>query len=164
MGTPPNLDVEISSSLECALAIESKFTEIYHSKNNTKPFSESYFCKEEIWTNLPVCRKLAEDIRDNLMTFVYLDAPQLIKHCLGLMRSYQDRSHFTLTYLWYDFPGPELDQHNAELDTFEKIVSRDIVFAAIPYSHLFEKLQEINDIDPQYIAYLHTRYFSNMCS
>jgi len=160
MGTPPNLDVEFLCNSQYALAIESKFTEIYHPKKNTMPFRESYFHKEEIWANLPTCRKLAEDIRDNLMKFIYLDAPQLIKHCLGLMRTYQNRSRFALAYLWYDFPGPELDQHNTELDTFKKIISRDIDFEAIPYSHLFKKLQGIRDIDQKYIAYLQDRYFS----
>ena len=160
MGTPPNLDVEFSDRSEYALAIESKFTEIYHPKKNGKPFRESYFSKEEIWANLPTCKKLAEDIRDKRIIFMYLDAPQLIKHCLGLMRSYQNRSHFTLAYLWYDFPSDELEQHNAEVDMFKETISEDVDFVAIPYSDLFREIRSIAGVDQSYINYLKARYFS----
>jgi len=162
MGTPPNLDVEFSGDSNNALAIESKFTEIYHPKKHTEPFRESYFRKEEIWANLPACKKLAEAIRDRTIVFTYLDAPQLIKHSLGLMRSCQSKDRFTLTYLWYDFPGPELDRHNTELSIFKEKISDDIDFVAIPYHRLFEELRKLPDIDPAYLAYLHARYFARI--
>lgn len=158
-GTPPNLDIEFSSNSEYALAIESKFTEIYIPNTHKKPFRESYFSKEEIWANLSTCKKLAEDIRDKRIMFVYLDAPQLIKHCLGLMKSYGSKSNFTLTYLWYDFPSPELDQHNAELNTFKTKIVKDIDFVTISYHTLFEEIRKITDVDLEYVSYLQERYF-----
>ena len=87
-GIPPNLDVCISLASGQSVAIESKFCEWLTRKSATKEqFKAKYFPDgKALWgaQGLSHCQALAEDMRRKRDHFTYLDAPQLLKHALGL--------------------------------------------------------------------------------
>ena len=91
-GTPPTLDVLLTAE-STAWGIESKFTEPFQPwrqrKAGDKAFRPSYFKDESIWDGLPRCQALADRLyRATQPEFRHLDAPQLIKHALGLHARY----------------------------------------------------------------------------
>jgi hypothetical protein len=100
-GKPPNLDVIFGCSPDFVAAIESKFGE-WLSQKRPKPerFKAKYFpSRHGLWerAGLPACQSLANDIRNSRTWFSWLDAPQLLKHALGLAT--QQGNKFSLTYL-----------------------------------------------------------------
>ena len=90
-GTLPTPDLFMLDRYGKAYAVESKFAEPFRSRKSSVPFAASYF-KDlvGIWArhSLPKCQRLAERLRCGEMLFRYLDAPQLLKHALGLKRTY----------------------------------------------------------------------------
>jgi hypothetical protein len=82
----PHLDIEFTGAKgNNPLAIESKFTEPYN-RHTRRILSPSYI-KRGIWKGLPRCEALANRLVEEnggRTSFEYLDAPQLLKHILGL--------------------------------------------------------------------------------
>jgi hypothetical protein len=158
---PPHLDLEFfSCSGDIPLTIESKFTEVYHRKTR-RQLSPTYIKKKEVWENIPGCEKLAQLIdkeRKGLSSFQYLDAPQLLKHILGLERDYE-RQGFTLLYLWYEVYSQEAEKHRQEIEVFQSYVKNEIDFRVSTYQELFLKVSKIQGIDQSYLNYLKMRYF-----
>lgn len=163
-GTPPHLDVAITSSDGTLLALESKFTEWLSSRTG-EPFKEKYFERQaEHWqlAGLPECQRLARELHDAYRegqkhNFCRLDAPQLLKHALGLASSGKP---FSLGYIYFDAPGDERDVHLQELTQFSSRVGQELNFQAIAYQDLFKRLQASTNGDAAYLDYLKSRYFN----
>jgi len=85
-----------------------------------------------------------------------LNAPQLLKHTLGIANTFQ--KDFTLLYLWYDCSFPEATEHRAEVGMFMQRLNGEIDFRAMTYQALFKKMQSAPAVDGNYIAYLAERY------
>ena len=92
------------------------------------------------------------------MVFEHLDAPQLIKHILGLKTQY-GKKDFTLIYLWYDFASTEAEKHRQEIQAFKNSIENEIDLRYMTYQNLFEAVSSIPGIDNGYISYIHDRYF-----
>ena len=111
VGTPPHLDVAIILESGAVIGIESKFTEyLGRSTKGKGSFQPSYFqTSEGLWAakGLPACQALAQELRDHQHRFEHLDPWQLLKHALGLAKSFGP--DFSLWYLYYDCPGPRSD-------------------------------------------------------
>lgn len=161
-GNPPNLDVCLSLESGHTVAIESKFCEWLTRKPAAKEhFKPKYFPSGAgLWAarNLPQCQVLAEDIRSKREHFSYLDAPQLLKHALGLATQLGQR--FDLLYLYFDWPGPESQKHQGEVAHFAKRVGSELRFRAFTYQEMFLQLESKN-VERSYLAYLRARYFPN---
>jgi hypothetical protein len=161
-GNPPNLDVCISLASGHTVAIESKFCEWLTRKSPAKEhFKPKYFPNGSgLWAarQLPQCQALAEDLRRKREHFSYLDAPQLLKHSLGLATQLGQR--FDLLYLYYAWPGPESAKHQREVAHFSDRVGKEVRFKAVTYQHLFRQLQS-KAVEQSYLAYLRERYFTN---
>jgi hypothetical protein len=103
-GNPPNLDVALERADGFAIGIESKFTEWLTPKSASRPpFKEKYFPSGNgVWdqVGLTATQQLAESMQSEEITFRYLDAPQLIKHALGLATHLG--GHFRLPYIYFD--------------------------------------------------------------
>jgi hypothetical protein len=155
-GIKPHLDIELGS-LPIPVAIESKFTEPYLRKVKTL---KSAYVKENIWGNLDGCERLAKAIVDGNEVFEYLDAPQLLKHIMGLKTDYGEKG-FELVYLWIDCPSKESDNHAREMKTFSKYLGNEVNVKYISYQMLFKVIQKIPEADVGYIEYLKKRYFQN---
>lgn len=161
-GAPPNLDVVLQLQSGAAFAIESKFSEWLARKPAGKlPFKKKYFAGAvELWADkgLPACQSLANGMQAGEVVFEYLDAPQLLKHALGLATHLGGR--FSLHYFYYDWPGAGSQQHQAEIRKFAALVDAGLAFTAASYQELFVWLQDAAAGEhATYLGYLHQRYF-----
>ena len=162
-GTPPNLDVCLVLESGHTVAIESKFTEwLTRKRFRDDPFKAKYFpSAQELWTSrgLPACQFLASDMQNRRECFLHFDAPQMLKHALGLAT--QLGSRFSLWYVYFDCECPESDIHKAEIRRFADRVGAEIRFKALAYQELFRRLESAgSSIDREYISYLQRRYFA----
>ena len=89
--------------------------------------------------------------------FSHLNAPQLLKHVLGVVNT--PHRDFTLLYLWYDYPSSEAAAHRAEVETFMQRLGGEIDFRSMTYQELFKKVRGASSVDAKYITYLTGRYF-----
>lgn len=163
-GNPPNLDVAVRLRTGDTLAIESKFCEWMTPKSSSKPpFKDKYFSPiANLWwrAGLPHCQQLADDMQSGALQFMHLDAPQLLKHALGLGTNLKQR--FALWYLWYDWPSRESEKHRRELELFAARVGGELRFRALTYLELFHALrQRCRGDHSSYAEYLQDRYFRN---
>ncbi len=159
-GVPPHLDVEFLGP-GLTLAIESKFTEPYH-YHTKRGIKEKYLGMESLWRALPHCRRIAEHIREEQggrTSFAYLDAPQLLKHILGLTMAYGPTG-FELLYLWYEVPSKEAQRHRCEIADFNDHLGGEVRFRAMTYQELYGSLKKCANSDQDYLLYLGDRYFS----
>jgi hypothetical protein len=161
-GNPPNLDVCIPLASGHTVAIESKFCEWLGRKSSNKEyFKPKYFAdRSQLWAvrGLQRCQQLAADMRQKREHFTYLDAPQLLKHALGLAT--QQGQRFDLYYLYFEWRGPESAKHRAEIERFSERVGTELRFRSFTYQELFHQLQG-RLVEPSYINYLRERYFAN---
>lgn len=159
-GTPPNIDVVLRLSGDHIIGIESKFTEWLNRKPKNKvPFKSKYFDSGSLlWTSagLPKCQEVAEALKDGLIIYSYLDAPQLLKHTLG-MGSVID-GDWSLFYIYFDCPGRESNLHREELADFKTRVGDEIRFRAITYQELSRRLSSSMGNDAEYLRYIVSRY------
>lgn len=160
-GTAPHLDVALFGDSATPFFIESKFVEPYESGKSGSPFEISYFPESlQLWSKhgLTNCQTLAQKINDREIRFSWLDAPQLLKHILGLANKFG--KDFTLLYLWYDHPSAEATEHRQEVDTFMQHLNGEIDFRTMTYQDLFQKMQDNPTVDESYVEYLRERYFA----
>ena len=144
-GNMPNADLFMILTDGTAVAIESKFTEWMTKKTKKEPFSDSYFINDVTrWTDvgLPNSQNLAESLYHGDEKFDYMDAPQLLKHALGLANKHSIRS--ILLYLYYDLPdGNEIKElHDDEINQFSKALNDELNFKAIRYQDLMTELEK----------------------
>jgi hypothetical protein len=163
-GKPPNLDLGIRYRNGLVIGVESKFSEWLTPKAPGKaPFKPKYFPEStELWSSrgLAACQTLAREMHEGTARFRYLDAPQLLKHALGLAT--QHPGSFELYYVYFDWPGPESTVHRSEIEGFESLVRRDFRFHVSTYQELFARLVRATGTEhASYIRYLHERYFPN---
>lgn len=163
-GKPPNLDIAIKLTSGTTVAIESKFSEWLTPKSSKKKaFKPKYFpLNKGLWAErgLPGCQALAKEIDLGREHFRFLDAPQLLKHSLGLATVLAAR--FALYYIFFDLACPERARHYEEISRFRDRVGRELQFRAITYQELFDRLRRSSDsIDRSYLDYLHSRYFAS---
>lgn len=138
----PNLDVVIDYDGRGGLkatAIESKFNEPYGG-GPMRGLNEAYLRNEELWSDFPNLRRIAEEISPENTRFTALDVPQLIKHVLGLKRAYGVEG-FRLLYLWCDAPGREAVKHAEEIEEFAQCLESDGVhFQSLTYQDVIWSL------------------------
>ena len=161
-GFPPHLDIEFTGTHVRSLVVESKFTETYR-RHTRRRIKRVYINRPLLWSRLPNCEALAKLIYDEQKgqtSFEYLDAPQLLKHILGLNHETRFKEKgFTLLYLWYEIPSFEADKHRSEILFFKKAIGQDIDFQVLAYQELFRRIGETPAVDQSYISYLGVRYF-----
>src|ERR1019366_3593768 len=138
--------VEPNLNLEGIEIPKRQVTEPYQSgeKECLRP---SYFQHPETWDTLPSCRATAESLTVT-KRFECLDAGQLLKHILGLTRTFGQRG-FILLYLWYEVEGSEAsDQHRAEVVEFSSLISTEVQFRGETYQRFFSrnKAAELDDL------------------
>ncbi len=165
----PNIDVFIRVGLP-DIAIESKFAEPYRGGKH-EGLKQKYIEELSFWKGLPNLYELAKEISPDDKKFRYLDAAQLIKHVLGLKRSFDKynsnlgagrhiKRGFHLLYLWYDVVGKDGFAHRREIEQFAEIARKDNVkFSHVTYQEVIMKLsKEFYEGNESYIDYLTDRY------
>jgi hypothetical protein len=158
--TPPHLDVQISfneGEWKCA-GIEAKFCEPYAARKRFG-LNPCYLREKTLWRDWSNVFAFAEKLSQSDHTHLYLNAPQLLIHLLGLKRHAEDK--FALLYLWFDVPGTEeADNHRQEVASFGEILKRDgITFASRTYQEVFQFLGNCRP-ESEHVAYLVDRYLN----
>jgi hypothetical protein len=157
----PNLDLLLTLVDGQRIGIESKFVEPYRNPGVDSALSLKYFPPGlGHWSNVGLlhAQSLVNEMRGR---WDYLDAPQLLKHMLGL-QSEQPEATVQLIYMWYDTGLDDAKAHRAEVERFSDSIAGDGVhFSAISYQDLFKSLRDSSpDSSPGWAAYLSERYFS----
>ena len=161
-GAPPNLDLFIIKNNGFAVAIESKFTEWMSKHSKSEPFAKSYFEDErKRWeeVGLPNAQKLAQKIAHDNEKFHYLNAPQLLKHALGLANTHSSRSQ--LIYLFYDLEKESevSKKHHAEISKFRDMLGDELQFHSMTYQEFIKRLNSnFKTKHNEYFDYLNRRY------
>jgi hypothetical protein len=166
-GNPPNLDIAFRFGSGLVVGVESKFSEWLTPKSpNKELFKPKYFDGPAgLWSTkgLPACQHLAEELHSGRIQFRYLDAPQLLKHALGLAT--QHPGSFELYYLFFDCPGLESEVHCSEVRRFTALVGSDFHFHWNNYQEVLKQLWDSDDAsNTSYLAYHAERYFSEKLS
>jgi hypothetical protein len=160
-GDPPTADVLLYRTDGRCVAIESKLTEwLVPRPSRQRAFKEKYFAQgQRVWeaAGLPRCQALAEDLQAGRERMKYLNAPQLLKHALGL--AHNGLATSALVYLYYDRPARESALHRAELDRILERLRGEIALHASTYQALFGALAALPGLERDYVDYLARRYF-----
>ena len=162
-GTPPTPDFLIIDQSGKATIVESKFREHFKPKGYGKsrpPFAKSYFTDPAgTWTKLglPRCQDLAKRLSHEVKMFRHLDAPQLLKHAIGLKRAHPTDA---LTLLWFDPFHRNGHALQREIQVFEELVDVELGFNALKHQTVFQRLRAESHADSEYVEYLESRYFS----
>jgi len=161
-GDPPTVDVALHRPDGRLVAVESKFAEwLTPRPRGKRAFKDKYFPPgAKVWqaAGLPHCQALAEDLQEGRERLKRVNAPQLLKHALGLARNGPSTS--TLVYLYYDRPGRESATHGAELERVLARVAPEVDLRAVTYQALFAALRAAPDVSRDYVDYLAQRYFA----
>jgi len=161
-GDPPTVDVALHRPDGRCVAVESKFAEWLSPRpRSQRVFKDKYFAGGiRVWdaAGLPRCQALAEDLQQGRERLKHLNAPQLLKHVLGLAVNGLRTS--ALVYLYYDRPGKEATTHRAELDRVIARLRPEIDVRATTYQAVFAVLRATPGLDRDYVDYLARRYFA----
>jgi hypothetical protein len=161
-GDPPTVDVALYRPDGRCVAVESKFAEwLVPRPRGKRAFKDKYFPADRgVWSalELPRCQALAEDLQAGRERLKYLNAPQLLKHALGLARNNLRTS--ALVYLYYDRPGKEAVGHRAEIARVVERLAPEIELHVATYQALFAALSNAPGLERDYLDYLAQRYFS----
>lgn len=160
-GTPPHLDF-LAETEDTVIGVESKFLE--HTLRKRPKFADSY----EI---------LVQNIDDCPLTNAYrwlkqeseslnLDAAQLVKHSLGLLKKAEEAcKNAVLLYLFWephnDSDFDEVQRHAEELELFkEKVAGSKVVFESRSYRELWDdwESQAKTDRTRLHVNRLRSRY------
>ena len=161
-GDPPTVDVLLHRPDGRVVAIESKFAEwLAPRPRSPRVFKDKYFAGGiRVWeaAGLPRCQALAEDLQKGRERFKHLNAPQVLKHALGLAVNGLRTS--MLVYLYYDRPGKEGKTHRAEIDRIAARLQSEVEVRVATYQALFDARRATPRLDRGYVDYLARRYFA----
>src|SRR5690606_29342439 len=102
-------------------------------------------------------QRLADAMQEGAQSFRHLDAPQLLKHMLGLAIAAPGKA--SLYYLYYDCLGSESSAHRAEIEAFAEQVRPNIRFDWLSYQYFFARLRASSgDKHRPYLEYVTRRY------
>lgn len=134
-GASPHLDV-LAENAECVIGVESKCLE-YVDPHRQQEFADSY---DALLEQYPVLERVAAEAASN---YVHLNAAQLVKHMLGLLRTYPDKQA-TLIYLFWEpincREWQTFGDHRDEVGRFARaVVGGPVLFRAMTYRHLWDE-------------------------
>lgn len=156
----PNLDVVATyGSSPSVAAIECKFGEPFTAR--AKPLLSSKYLEDSLmpfWKPMPGLRSLATACATpGSALFQHLDAPQLLKHLLGLRR--RAGASGCLVYLYYDVPGREGARHRDEVSRFAETTDHDGVrFTSVSYQTVLLRLSAERTAHREWVDYMSERY------
>jgi hypothetical protein len=157
----PNLDAAFrydTGALDL-VGVESKFCEPFSTRTHAG-LSPAYLTPEcdAFWRGWDALRGLAERMSPDNTEFEHLDAPQLLKHLLGLRRD--STRGFRLVYLYNDAPGPVAAQHTVEVEQFVAVAAQDEVSVVpLTYQDVIARLMRAGGTeDAAYLNYITERY------
>ena len=108
---------------------------------------------ENVLTRLPRCEPVWWTMLEEAKTWPpsYFDVAQIIKHYLGLRRTYQDRRKVHLVYLYFE-PGnavefEEYRRHSEQVNQVRtKVVDSEVHFVAMSCGRLWKEWLEVPNL------------------
>lgn len=158
---PPNIDVVFHYANNDVVAIESKYSEPYSTREKIDIVQDVYLQESDLWEQLPKTFELAKTLLEGNSAFNHLHASQLTKHLLGLMKYCSGKKKkIRLCYFWYDAFGEDGAIHRKEIEHITDIFKSDgITFQSNTYQELIIKLAEkFLENHREYIQYIVGRY------
>lgn len=157
----PNLDLFLTVGDGQKVGVECKFLEPYRDPGVDSPLSLRYYPSGDgFWSRrgLRHTQRLVDSMRGQ---WDFLDAPQLLKHILGLGHDSPDQP-VRLMYIWFNTGRPDAERHRTEIQRFENVVRGDDVhFDAISYQELFARLvMKASEPAQGWTTYMTNRYFA----
>jgi len=115
-----------------------------------------------IWEALPMCRRLALDLRASPRRFEHVGAAELLLAGVSMTTQYGYRG-FRLVHLWYDGGGAAAAKYRSELDRFRFRVGGELDFRSLTWQQLYAQLAEAGrdgsgPLDGARLQYLQGRY------
>lgn len=160
-GDPPFVDVALFRPDGRWVAIESKYSEwLVPRRPGRRVFKPKYFpLGLGVWAaaGLPRCQALALDVQAGRERLKYFNAPQLLKHALGLAHAGLRTS--ALVYLYFDRAGKEQARHRAEIERVVTRLAPEVELHVTTYQALFDALRATQGVERNYLDYLAQRYF-----
>lgn len=160
-GDPPTVDVALFRPDGRCVAVESKYCEwLAPRPRGKRAFKDKYFpAGAGVWAaaGLPRCQALADDLQSGRERPKFLNAPQLLKHALGLASGGLRTS--ALVYLYYHRNGKEAPTHRAEIERVVALLQPEVELHVATYQALFEALRATPGLAREYVDYLARRYF-----
>lgn len=157
----PNIDVVLTLATAPDLAIESKFCETFGARKKTG-IQDKYFPEgREVWSAVGlVGAQRAAAAERNGSNFRLLDAPQLLKHMLGLATVGRP---WHLLLLWFAPTEAIAVQMASEAQEFRTLLGLDADrFSAMTYQELWTRMgPALGREDVSYAEYLEARYFKS---
>lgn len=166
-GIPPHLDVEVAHGND-VIAVESKMTETYGAKRDPGESLAPYLKFDEAsprWAGMAHLRRAAECLATGKKTLELLDAAQLIKHAIGLLRAQRkdDVHRVALVLLWFDareltdVARPSCEKFLEELDWLRSSIATNITLTATTHQDLIRAYRAAVDNTP-WVLWLGDRY------
>jgi hypothetical protein len=109
---PPHLDFAFRFQDGSRVGVECKLFEPYGRLDHA-PLRRPYLNLTDVWSDIPACRALAEQLATGPAGFHRLGASQLLKHILGLKFG-AATAKVRLLYLYCDAIGDEAAEHREE--------------------------------------------------
>lgn len=160
-GDPPFVDVALFRPDGRCVAVESKYSEwLVPQRPARRMFKEKYFPSGfGVWAEagLPRCQALALDLQAGRERLKYFNAPQLLKHALGLAHAGLRTS--ALVYLYFDRAGKEQTRHRDEIERVVARLAPELELHVTTYQALLDALRATPGVERDYLDYLAQRYF-----
>jgi hypothetical protein len=150
-------DVVIRSDTTRPAAVVACFTEGYDDVDTRLPAAPSEYAG--LWSDLPGCRGLAEDLHANPRRFRRIPAGRILELALALHQRHGSRGA-RLVHLWYDTSGRTAREQRQEADRLRMRIGGEVDFASITWQTLFLAMLDHPASDPRQIDYLAHRYFA----
>jgi hypothetical protein len=158
---PPHLDVLATAKKRLQVGLESKCIEFLN--GHKTEFPRSYDSLAGLIAAKPYFDLIAS-LRKNPADYEYLDAPQLIKHALGLAKCFPDQ-YVTLLYVFWEPANgqmvKEFQEHRREIVRFAQAVSGSTIrFVWLSYPELWAEWDVVAGIPwlKPHVAALKERY------
>lgn len=156
---PPHLDLGIEYIDSSRVGVECKLNEPYDSRKKNDLLKGAYLELPDVWTEIPACRALAEELTAGNAGFRRLGPAQLLRHILGLKFG-KRIDKVRLIYLYFDAIGDEAEEHRAEIQRFQQRISPDpIRFVPMTVQEfILRAVRWHREQHKEYVDYLADRY------
>lgn len=157
-GTPPHLDLHADGAIP--IAVESKCTEWM--KPTVPVFATAYDQIQPSQGHCPWFGQILQ-LRAHPARYQFLDAAQLVKHALGLLKCYRSRE-VRLLYLYWEPQNaeywPECRLHRAEAeDLAARVRQSNVQLLPMSYGELWSEWK--SHAPPPHLHYLESRYLQD---
>ena len=164
-------DLDPGSRVGRPTAITASYAEPYRSarprREPANRISSRWLEASGVWEGLPMCRRLALDLRATPRRFEHVSAAELLEAGAALTTRYGYRG-FRLVHVWYDTGGTAAAKYRGELDRFRFRTGGELDFRTLTWQQLLARLtahagDAAQPVDETHLRYVQDRYALARC-